>query len=121
MYLSSLMRAEDSSRQFDYSFSEINLLTGSSDDNKMINSLEGKEAEGNNKSELKTVIESANQGVQVFNKSIEFSIHEATNKIMIKIIDNETAEVIKEIPAEKILDMLAKFCEMAGILLDEKI
>lgn len=83
--------------------------------------IQGIKNKGNNRNELKSIIESANDGVQVFNKSIEFSIHEATNKIMIKIIDNETAEVIKEIPAEKILDMLAKFCEMAGILVDEKV
>ena len=43
-----------------------------------------------------------------------------TNRIMIKIMDKETKEVIKEFPPEKTLDMIARIWEMAGILVDEK-
>lgn len=39
---------------------------------------------------------------------------------MIKIIDNETNEVIFEVPPKKILDMVTKMCELAGVLLDKK-
>ncbi len=49
-----------------------------------------------------------------------FGIHEATNRITIKIVDKDTREVIKELPPEKTLDMIAKVWEMAGILVDEK-
>ena len=49
-----------------------------------------------------------------------FCIHEATNRITIKIIDKDTKKVIKELPPEKTLDMIAKVWEMAGILVDEK-
>ena len=50
----------------------------------------------------------------------QFSIHEKTNQIMIKIVDQETREVLKEIPSEKILDMVAKMCDLAGVFIDEK-
>lgn len=126
MYLDSLVAVHDMTKELDSGLSDLNLLdnpiTDHSDELRNLeNNLVNEEGEGSNKSELKTVIEAANEGVQVFNKSIEFTIHEETNKIMVKIIDNETDEVIKEIPAEKILDMMAKFCEMVGILVDEKI
>ena len=49
-----------------------------------------------------------------------FGIHEATNRITIKIIDKDTKKVIKELPPEKTLDMIAKVWELAGILVDEK-
>ena len=49
-----------------------------------------------------------------------FGIHEATNRVTIKIVDKETKEVLKEIPPEKTLDMIAKAWELAGILVDEK-
>jgi flagellar protein FlaG len=39
---------------------------------------------------------------------------------MIKIVDKETKEVIKELPPEKTLDMIAKIWEVAGLLVDEK-
>jgi flagellar protein FlaG len=46
--------------------------------------------------------------------------HEKFNQIMIKIIDNDTKEIIAEYPPKKILDMVAKMCEMVGILIDKK-
>lgn len=50
----------------------------------------------------------------------EFSYHKQTNRVSIKVIDEDTDEVIREIPPEKSLDMLQKLWEMAGILVDEK-
>lgn len=50
----------------------------------------------------------------------EYSVDEKTNRISIKMIDEQTDEVIKEIPPEKSLEMLAKVWELAGILVDEK-
>lgn len=54
------------------------------------------------------------------NTIAEFGYNEPTNRITIKIKDNDTDEVIKEIPSEKALEMLAKAWELAGILVDEK-
>lgn len=51
----------------------------------------------------------------------KFGIDEATNRITIKIVDKETKEIIKEVPPEKTLKMIAKVWEMAGILVDEKL
>ena len=39
---------------------------------------------------------------------------------MIKIIDENTKEVIVEYPPKKILDLIAKMCELAGIAIDKK-
>ena len=49
-----------------------------------------------------------------------FGIHDGTNRVTIKIVDKDTKEVIREVPAEKTLDMIEKVWEMAGILVDEK-
>jgi len=49
-----------------------------------------------------------------------FGIHDQTNRVTIKIVDKETKDVIKELPAEKTLDLIAKAWEMAGLLVDEK-
>ena len=51
---------------------------------------------------------------------VQFGIHEGTNRVTIKIVDRETKKVIKELPPEKTLDMIAKAWELAGILVDEK-
>lgn len=54
------------------------------------------------------------------NSEAVFGIHEGTNRVTIKIVDKSTKEVIKELPPEKTLDMIAKAWELAGILVDEK-
>lgn len=65
-------------------------------------------------------IEKANKAIMGANKRFEFSIHESTKEIVVKVIDTDTNDIIREIPNEKILDMVAKMCEMAGILVDER-
>ena len=70
--------------------------------------------------------EQINKSVEQINKKmsnseVQFGIHDKTNRITIKIIDKETKEVIKELPPEKTLDMIAKAWELAGILVDEKL
>lgn len=69
--------------------------------------------------------EQIRQSVEKINKNMSnreaiFGVHEATNRVMIKIVDKDTKEVIKEFPPEKTLDMIAKVWEMAGIMVDEK-
>ncbi len=54
------------------------------------------------------------------NSEAIFGIHEETNRVTIKIVDKQTKEVIKELPPEKTLDMIAKVWEMAGLMVDEK-
>jgi len=71
--------------------------------------------------ELIEAIERANKALRGVDKRFEFSIHEDTKEIMVKVINDETDEVIREIPPEKILDMVAKMWELAGILVDRKI
>lgn len=65
-------------------------------------------------------IEKANKKISDKSKEFEFSVHEQTKQIMVKVIDSQTHKVIKEFPPEKILDMVAKMCEEAGIFVDEK-
>lgn len=54
------------------------------------------------------------------NTIAEFGYHEETNRVTIKIVDKETKEIIKELPPEKTLEMIAKAWELAGILVDER-
>lgn len=71
----------------------------------------------------KTVIEAiekANKAIIGSNRKFEFSIHEKTKEIMVKVVDTDTNKIIKEIPNEKILDMVAKMWEMSGIMVDKK-
>jgi flagellar protein FlaG len=67
--------------------------------------------------QIKNAIDKINEKA---NTEAVFGIHEATNRVMIKIIDKDSKEVIKELPPEETLDMIAKVWELAGIFVDEK-
>ena len=64
-------------------------------------------------------IEEANQ-IKRGTTECQFSIHQETKQVMIKLVDLTTKEVIKEIPSEKLLDMFATMCEVAGLFVDTK-
>jgi flagellar protein FlaG len=71
--------------------------------------------------EVIDIIQKANKDFVAYDRRFEFSIHEATKEIMVKVIDVTTDEVIRELPPEKILDMVAAIWEVAGIIVDKKI
>ncbi len=66
------------------------------------------------------VIENANKKLRGINTECQFAIHAKTKQIMVKIMNTETKEVIRELPPEKSLDMIAKMWEMAGLFVDKK-
>ena len=72
------------------------------------------------KDEIKSAISHANKHAHFGNTSAQFSYHEKTKRISVKIFDKDTNEVIREIPPEETLDMIAKMYELAGIMIDEK-
>lgn len=70
--------------------------------------------------QLIRAIERAIAGMQGAATSLDFSVHKSTKQIMVKVLNTDTGEVIREIPPERTLDFLAKVWERAGILVDER-
>lgn len=70
--------------------------------------------------DLEKAIEKGNQSFKPHNRRLEFEPHDRTDRMMVKVVDTNTDEVIREIPPEKIIDMVADMLEMAGILIDER-
>lgn len=69
---------------------------------------------------LKIAVDKLNKFFSDKESSIEYEKHDVFNAYIVKIVDKETREVIREIPPRKILDMVAAMCEIAGVLLDKK-
>lgn len=78
---------------------------------------QGKEQQATHE-QIRKAVEKLNKNMA--NSEAVFGIHEDTNRVTIKIVDKSTKEVLKELPPEKTLDMIAKVWEMAGILIDER-
>ena len=58
---------------------------------------------------------------KMMNTACQYGIHEGTGRVTIKIVDKDTRDVIKEIPAEETLELIAKAWELAGIMVDKRL
>ena len=54
------------------------------------------------------------------NVDLQFSVHKASGQMMVVVREESTGKVIREIPPKEVLNLAAKFDELAGMLLNKK-
>lgn len=74
-----------------------------------------------NEADLEKVVKSMNDFLQPANTHIKFELHEELNEYYVTVVDNQTNEVVREIPSKKLLDIYSKMTEFMGLLFDKKI
>ena len=52
---------------------------------------------------------------------LQFVQHKETGRTVIRVVEERTGKVIREIPPESFLDVVAKLDQMVGILFDERV
>lgn len=71
--------------------------------------------------ELKQAVENINKTLKQSNKNLEFSVDDDTKKVMVKLVDTETGDVIREIPGEKALAIARSIDQyQRGLLLKQQ-
>ncbi|MNL52454.1 flagellar protein FlaG [compost metagenome] len=69
---------------------------------------------------LAQAVDQVEQLMTTFNESLRFKIHEDTKRTIITVVNQDTGELIREIPSEKFLDLVALFQkQLSGLLVDE--
>ncbi|HOO72135.1 MAG TPA: flagellar protein FlaG [Spirochaetota bacterium] len=71
------------------------------------------------KSEIYEAVEKLNSAMSDFRERISFSYHEKTNRIIVKVIDSATNEVVREIPPKDLIKLLEHIKEYMGMFVDE--
>ena len=56
----------------------------------------------------------------IHNVDFQFSVHKASGKMMVTVVDESTGKVVREIPSQELLDLSAKIDEMVGMIFDQK-
>ncbi|GBD93655.1 flagellar protein FlaG [bacterium BMS3Abin05] len=74
-----------------------------------------------NVDQLRRHKEKLNQIMDIFGREIRFFVNSKDNKVIIKIIDSRSGEVIRQIPPEKMINFVNRIDNMIGIVLDEKV
>lgn len=60
------------------------------------------------------IAEAASSVLNAVNHRIKFSVHENSGQVVIKIVERESDEVIRQIPPEEIIKLMDDLEEMQG-------
>ena len=69
---------------------------------------------------LKSAVEASNRVVQALQSKLEFVTDETSGRMLVKVIDPENNEVIRQIPSEEMLSISRALDRMQGLLVKSK-
>ncbi|GHV39365.1 hypothetical protein FACS189490_02860 [Clostridia bacterium] len=69
---------------------------------------------------LLKAVDSVNKLLEPAFRNLDVSVHDRTKRIMVKVVDTATKEVVREIPSKESLEFLANILERSGVLLDKR-
>ena len=68
--------------------------------------------------ELEKAVEDLNQALQNIRRELRFSVDDDTGRMIVKVINADTDEVVRQIPSEQLLNAVRHLNQQAGLLLD---
>jgi len=70
------------------------------------------------KEHVRKLVDEAQSVLQRVNSQLAFKVHDGTGRILVQVVEKETKEVLREIPPEKMLDVIAGIWKWSGIAVD---
>ena len=71
--------------------------------------------------EIDYAVEVINDTMTLINRSLNFEVDEDNGRTVIKIIDRETGDLIKQLPSEDMLKLISHMQEMQSLLSGESV
>lgn len=69
---------------------------------------------------LSKTVDELNDYVQNLHREIQFSVDNESNQTIIKVIDANTGEVIRQLPPDEMMRLVKRLDELEGLLVREK-
>jgi flagellar protein FlaG len=70
--------------------------------------------------QVEHAVKQINQSMRANDQALEFSIDEDSKETVVKIIDQKTKEVVRQIPSPEALDIAKSLDKMMGLLISQK-
>ena len=70
--------------------------------------------------QLKAVVQNANRALSQVASNLEFSLDQQSGKTVVKVVDTNTQEVIRQIPSPEMLEIAHALDRVQGLLLKQK-
>lgn len=71
--------------------------------------------------EVQKDLDVINSQLRSMNRSIQFSIDKGTHDIIVKVVDKESGEVIRQLPPESIIKLRERMADIAGLIVEENV
>lgn len=71
--------------------------------------------------EIQKDLDAMNSHLESMNMSIQFNVDKGSKDIVIKIVDRNSGEVIRQIPSDEVLRLREHMTEMAGLIVQETV
>jgi flagellar protein FlaG len=66
---------------------------------------------------LRQVVAAANRAVKSLQNSVQFSLDSQSGEAIVRVVDTETGQLIRQIPTEEVLDLRRALDHIAGLLI----
>lgn len=70
------------------------------------------------KEQVQKHVDEAQSVLQRVNAQLTFKVHEGTGRTLVQVVEKDSKEVLREIPPEKMLDVIAGIWQWSGIAVD---
>ena len=103
--------------------SDAGKVNGNNNDNINVSEQTVKETEKADMSskQMEMVAQQLQEFVGKMNKGLEFSVHQDSGRDVIKVIDKNNGDLIKQYPTEEVLDLVTKLSDATGSLVNEEV
>lgn len=71
--------------------------------------------------QLEKVAQQLQDFIGTMNRGLEFSVDKDSGRDVIKVIDKNSGDLVKQFPSEEVLTLVAKLSEMVGGFIDAKV
>ncbi|PLX51025.1 MAG: flagellar biosynthesis protein FlaG [Desulfobulbaceae bacterium] len=82
--------------------------------------LHGRKAGKLSADDLRDLTEEIQDRFEAMGAKLGFSVHEATEDIVVEVTERESGELIRQIPSEEVLALREKLNELVGLLFDKQ-
>lgn len=73
-----------------------------------------------NKKEMEAAVDNLNKVIADSLQSIQFSMDEELGKVVIKVMDTETKQVLRQIPNQEVINISKNLARLQGLVISDK-
>ena len=95
--------------------------TSIAEEQKSVSTSETNKAEKMTSEQLNKVAQQLQDFMGEMNRSLEFIVDEDSGRDVIKVLDKDTGDLIKQYPSEEVLSIISKLSNASGSLIDTEI